>query len=211
MQAKHAIRVVGAVAALLIPLLAVKADTLDLPGEQDVAGMQKLCGAGTMDAVSLNVDLDAAIKNWKNASVNAGLEPAKINIAAAIGRVKDEQHLTGMYQIYVNCVSDSLQKFLDNSARRAPTTAASPVAGPPGFVKAEKVTFLFNQCDRYEPERPANYLPHSCCLADGTRVATGLTNPDPEYHGSSAVPIGAKCVALSGISKTYVSCIACTD
>jgi hypothetical protein len=48
-----------------------------LPTEEEAKGVQNHCGAGNIQAVAVKGDVDAAIENWRKASVGVDAEIAK--------------------------------------------------------------------------------------------------------------------------------------
>ncbi|WP_154662560.1 hypothetical protein [Solimonas flava] len=88
-----------------------------LPTEEEIKGIQALCGSGSIQSASLKANLDAAIKSWKEASANASVEVAKSNLAGYLSRVTNNQDLAPVMQVYTGCVRDTLQQFLDRESR----------------------------------------------------------------------------------------------
>lgn len=88
--------------------------SLSLPNEDDIRGIQTLCGAGTVQSASVKGDLDAAIKNWKNASANVNIEVAKKNLTGALTQIKNDANLAPVYKIYIDCVRDTINQFLED-------------------------------------------------------------------------------------------------
>lgn len=98
---------------------------LSLPTEDEVRGIQTLCGAGSIQSVSAKGNVDAAIKNWRNASVGADVEVAKKNLAGFLGSIKTDASLAPVMTVYIKCVQDTLQKFIDQEARKPQKISAS--------------------------------------------------------------------------------------
>ena len=95
------------------------------PSEADMAGIKSVCGAGKVDSLSVLGNVDAAIRNWKNAAAGATLQVAKQDLAAALGQIKNDANLAPNYKIYVDCVQTLIQAFL---TRTSITDAAEPSA-----------------------------------------------------------------------------------
>ena len=106
-------RVMYLVTGLSAMLWTIQASAITYPTEEDLRGIQSLCGAGSIQSVSLKGNVDAAIKNWKNASAGANLEVAKKNLAGFLDKVKDDANLDKSFKIYVDCTQNMVQKFLD--------------------------------------------------------------------------------------------------
>lgn len=84
-----------------------------LPTEEQVAGIKMLCGGGSFEASSVSAELDAAIESWRKASGGVELEIAQKDLAGALGQVEDDQNLAPVYRVYIDCVRDSIQQFLN--------------------------------------------------------------------------------------------------
>lgn len=89
-----------------------------LPSKEEIQGLKDLCGGGDVQVVQVSGNLDAAISSWKKASAGAEVSVAKKNLAGVIAQVKNDSNLAAVTRVYVDCVSDNLQKFLDREARR---------------------------------------------------------------------------------------------
>lgn len=84
-----------------------------LPTEEEIKGIQNLCGAGNVQSVAVKGNVDAAIKNWKSASVSVDAEAAKKNLAGFMDKIKNDSNIAPVYKVYVDCVRDTLQQFID--------------------------------------------------------------------------------------------------
>lgn len=102
-----------ALALLCMAWGAVQAGVI-LPTEDEVKGIERLCGGGRSDFVSIRGDVNAAIKNWKNASAGVEAVVAKEQLAGFLNRVKDDGIAPAM-KIYVECVDRTLQRFIDQA------------------------------------------------------------------------------------------------
>nr|WP_148050795.1 hypothetical protein [Pseudomonas chlororaphis] len=91
------------------------ANSAMLPTEEEILGIQRLCGAGNIESASAKVKVDAAIKSWKEAAVTAETEVAKKDLIGALGQVKSDEYIGPVFQIYVDCVSKTIQQFMDNA------------------------------------------------------------------------------------------------
>lgn len=117
----------------ILPILAFAAGTyfpinsaaLTLPTEEEVRGIQTLCGAGSIQSVIAKGNVDAAIKNWRNASAGVNVEVAKKNLAGFLGSVKTDAALAPVMTVYIKCVQDTLQKFIDQEVRKPQKISAS--------------------------------------------------------------------------------------
>lgn len=89
------------------------ATAISYPSEEDLNGIRSVCGAGTIQSVSLKGNVDAAIRNWRNATAGANLEAAKKNLAGFLDVVKNDANLEKPFKVYVDCVQNMVQKFLD--------------------------------------------------------------------------------------------------
>jgi hypothetical protein len=98
---------------------------LSLPTEDEVRGIQTLCGAGSIQSISAKGNVDAAIKNWRNASAGANIEVAKKNLAGFLGSIKTDASLAPVMTVYIKCVQDTLQKFIDQEAKKPQKISAS--------------------------------------------------------------------------------------
>ncbi|MFB0600652.1 hypothetical protein ACETWI_21265, partial [Aeromonas hydrophila] len=99
---------------VIIPLVVMTSPSaMALPTEEDIQGIKLLCGAGELQSASVQGDVDAALKSWRNASANLSIEIAKKDIAGALGQVKNDSNLAPVYRIYIDCVKDSIQQFLE--------------------------------------------------------------------------------------------------
>lgn len=110
-----------AVSVLLCSTLSVDAQLANggvLPTDQEIQGIKNLCGGGDAQVLQASGNLDAAIKNWKNAAAGAEVSVAKKNLAGAIAQVKNDANLAAVHKVYVDCVNDTLQKFLDREAKK---------------------------------------------------------------------------------------------
>lgn len=104
-----------ALIVLLISAREVDAAT-PLPSEEDVSGIQKLCGGGRTDVVPIQASVDAAIKNWKNASAGVDVEVAQKNLAGVLDKVKSDSGLEVIYDKYVDCVEKQVDRWLKREA-----------------------------------------------------------------------------------------------
>lgn len=89
-----------------------------LPSDQEIQGIKNLCGGGDAQMLQVTGNLDAAIKSWKNAAAGVEISVAKKNLAGVISQVKNDSNLAAVHKVYVDCVSDTLQKFLDREAKK---------------------------------------------------------------------------------------------
>ena len=88
-----------------------------LPTNEEIQGLQTLCG-GSIQALKVTGNVDAAIKSWKKASVGADVEVAKKNLIGVYEQLKGDPNIAGVADSYVRCVTDNLQKFLDREAKK---------------------------------------------------------------------------------------------
>lgn len=84
-----------------------------LPTEQEIKGIQNLCGAGNVQSIAVKGNVDAAIKNWKSASATADAEAAKKNLAGFLDKIKNDANMAPIYKVYVDCIRDTMQQFID--------------------------------------------------------------------------------------------------
>lgn len=89
-----------------------------LPSKEEIQGLKELCGGGDVQVLQVSGNLDAAISSWKKASAGADVSVAKKNLAGVIAQVKNDSNLAAVSKIYVDCVSDNLQRFLDREAKK---------------------------------------------------------------------------------------------
>lgn len=89
-----------------------------LPSKEEIQGLKDLCGGGDVQVLQVSGNLDAAISSWKKASAGADVSVAKKNLAGIIAQVKNDSNLAAVSKIYVDCVSDNLQRFLDREAKK---------------------------------------------------------------------------------------------
>lgn len=104
--------------AISIFFCSAQAASLVLPSEEEVKGIERLCGGGRSDLVSIRGDVNAVIKNWKNASAGAGISAAKEQLAGFLNRIKDDANLAPAMKIYVDCVDRTLQRFIEQANRQ---------------------------------------------------------------------------------------------
>jgi hypothetical protein len=123
---KQAIQKLLALAA--IAYFPINSFSLSLPTEDEVRGIQALCGAGSIQSISAKGNVDAAIKNWRNASAGADVEVAKKNLAGFLGSIKSDASLAPVMNVYIKCVQDTLQKFIDQEAKKPKKISASGVS-----------------------------------------------------------------------------------
>ncbi len=102
------------VATLLFCVFVSGAIGATLPTEEEIKGIQTLCGAGNIQSVSVKAKLDAAIESWRKTSVGADIEVAKKNLTGALGQVHEDANLTPVYKVYIECVKDTIHQFLDH-------------------------------------------------------------------------------------------------
>lgn len=119
-----------AAAVLMVLFVPAMGYATTFPTEEDVKGLQRLCGGGTADFASVTIRVDAAIKTWKQAGAGAELEAAKKNLAGALGQVKSDANLAPVYKLYVDCVSDQVQKFMDREDRQPRNLSSSGRSKP---------------------------------------------------------------------------------
>jgi hypothetical protein len=98
------------------------------PTESDLHGIKDLCGAGSIDSVSAKVQVDAAIQSWKEASAGAEVSAAKKELTGALGNLKDDAHVGEVFKIYVTCVKDTIQQFMDDANKKIADVSAAASA-----------------------------------------------------------------------------------
>lgn len=113
------------IAFMVVTFFSINSFALTLPTEEEVRGIQTLCGAGSIQSVTAKGSVDAAIKNWRNASADVNIEVAKKNLAGFLGSVKTDAALAPVMSVYIRCVQDTLQKFIDQEARKPQKISAS--------------------------------------------------------------------------------------
>ena len=117
-MSRRSLTVMFIVAGCLSPSFAQLANGGTLPSNEEIQGLKNLCGGGDVQVVQISGNLDAAITNWKKASAGADVSVAKKNLAGVIAQVKNDSNLAAVTRVYVDCVSDNLQRFLDREARK---------------------------------------------------------------------------------------------
>ena len=94
-----------------------------LPTEQEIQGIKAACGGGNNQSVEIRVN--AALADWRKGAVNAGAEAAKKDLAGALGQVKNDSNLAPVYKIYVDCIKDTIQQFIEREAKQPKKISAS--------------------------------------------------------------------------------------
>ena len=117
-----------AAVALLFFISTPPSGAAELPTEEEIKGVQSLCAAGMEQSVSLRANVDTAISNWKRAAGGLEIEAAKRNLGAALSTVRDSKDLAPVFKVYVDCVQDTLKKYLDKGSR------ATSAKGPRGMT-----------------------------------------------------------------------------
>lgn len=96
-----------------------------LPSEEEIKGVQILCGAGNVESAVVKGNVDAAIKSWRDASAGINVEVAKKNLTGALSQLKEDKYQEPMYKLYITCVSDTLQKYIDTESKKPKEIRAS--------------------------------------------------------------------------------------
>ena len=97
-----------------------------VPTESEIKGIEALCGGGAISSVSAKASVDAAIKSWRDASVGVTATAAKSQLAGYLSKIEDDKSLPESMKLYLGCVKDSLQQFLNREQHtQAPTSSAS--------------------------------------------------------------------------------------
>jgi hypothetical protein len=103
------------------------ANSAMLPTEEEIKGIQRLCGAGSIESASAKIKVDAAIQSWREAAVTAETEIAKKDLTGALGQVKSDAYIGPVFQIYVDCVSKTIQQFMDQPVNVSVTGSSAPL------------------------------------------------------------------------------------
>lgn len=106
-------------------LASISLTSMALPTEEEIKGVQILCGAGNVQSATLKGNVDAAIKSWRDASAGISVEIAKKNLTGALSQLKDDNYQEPMYKVYVGCVSDTLQKYFDQERKKPKEVSSS--------------------------------------------------------------------------------------
>ena len=106
-------------AATVVPSMGQLANGGALPSDAEIQGLKNLCAGGNVQVLQISGNLDAAIVNWKKAAAGVEVSVAKKDLGGAIAQVKNDSNLAAVTKIYVDCVSDNLQRFLDREERKA--------------------------------------------------------------------------------------------
>jgi hypothetical protein len=123
----------------IFPVLVASGATL--PTEEEVKGLQTLCGAGNIDSVTFKTKVDAAIKSWRELSANADVGVAKSNLTGVLGSLDKDAEVQPLYKLYLDCVKDSLQQFLAQHANSSfPIPFPRDVLSGNMFVTKIKIT-----------------------------------------------------------------------
>lgn len=108
------------IAILLGAVQSIEVSAAALPTEQEVKGIQNLCGAGSIQSVTIKGNLDAALKTWRRGAASASAEVARSNLTGALGRLKSDAAVAPVYKIYIDCVGRSIQQFIDGPTAEKP-------------------------------------------------------------------------------------------
>ncbi|WP_156160237.1 hypothetical protein [Pseudomonas sp. 2(2015)] len=169
---------------ILMVSFALHAQTI-FPKDDDLHAIKDACGAGSIESVSAKTQVDAAIKNWKQASVDAEVKAAKQNLTGALGNLKGDEHVEGVFKIYVACLKDTIQQFMDDANKKAPDVTA--------VGSATIVRNAFSSDQEAEDE--------------GCKRATknAIVNAKDECSTNEVKVIGKECPAETGGVRTYTS------
>ena len=143
--------------AMLMVLIVVSllsgldARSATLPSEEEVKGIQNLCGAGNIQSHTVKGNVDAAIANWRHASAGTTAEVATRNLAAALDQVKDDANLEPVYKLYVECVADTLKRLL--STGPGPGSTPDTVTDLKASLESNGLVFSFEVHTNYSGSR----------------------------------------------------------
>lgn len=162
-----------------------------LPSEDDVKGIERLCGGGRSDLVTLSARINSAITSWKSATAGAEVTAAKEQLAGFLGKVKNDANLAPAMALYVECVERTLQRFLD----REGTINQSNNSGNSGIVINGNVTLSGGTLQRNAPgntgEHVSSFKLEKYVDVRAARVA-GATNVAIALHrgtGPNSAPL----------------------
>lgn len=141
-------------------LLAFETPSATLPSEEDVKGIQNLCGAGNIKSITVKGNVNAAIASWRSKSAGATTEIARRDLAAALDQVKNDANLASVYRIYVGCVADAIKRFL--STGPGPGSTPNTVTALRPRFESNDIAFSFEIHTNYSGNRGPDVAVEVC-------------------------------------------------
>ena len=117
---------------IFLPIFGIETvSAAELPTEDEVKGIVRLCSAGQSNAIVAN--MNAAVSIWKR-KVNAEAELRTDEIGAIFKEIQNDQMINEVYNNYVTCVQNSVETFLKR--RRDPPTSVGNFFLPKNVIRS---------------------------------------------------------------------------